>query len=492
LRFRRVLAAVLLFAATAFSQTQDFTVVALPDTQHYSKYYPAIYAAQTRWIVQNAAAMNIQFVLGLGDIVDDGEQNFQWQNADAAVRILDQAGMRYAMAIGNHDYMFGSVSSRDATLFNQYFGPLRYHGRSYYRGSYPAGSNENFWTVFDVAGVPYLVMLLETFPRDAALNWAASVLAANRDKQAIIVTHSYMFKDNSRIGRCDSNTAASFGVAQDNDGDQMWSKFVSRQPNVFLVLNGHTNGAGRRADIGTNGNLISQVLADYQDDPHGGNGWLRILKFRPALNLIEVRTYSPYLNQWLTDSNNQFTLKIHDWPASSSGALEGRVRSSSCAPLSGVTISAGGHSTVTGAQGLFSLPLPAPAAYTATAAKSGWKSGSVSASVPRAYPAWADFFLASASPSTSCTLSSVSPSVTICAPTASASVSSPVRITGGATSSAGVRFVQVYVDGLKAYEALAPTLDTSLPILPGTHRLTVQAGDKAGAIFKQTIYITVK
>src|SRR5437763_7144265 len=88
-----------------------------------------------------------------------------------------------------------------------------------------------------------------------------------------------------------------------------------------------------------------------------------------------------------------------------------------------------------------------------------------------------------------CTLSTVSPSVTICTPTANATVTSPVHIVAGTTDSKTVQFIQIYVDGVKQYEIKAKSLDTTLAMSAGTHRLTVQAYD--GTYFKQTIFITV-
>ena len=76
-----------------------------------------------------------------------------------------------------------------------------------------------------------------------------------------------------------------------------------------------------------------------------------------------------------------------------------------------------------------------------------------------------------------CTLSTVSPSVTICTPTANATVTSPVHIVAGTTDSKTVQFIQIYVDGVKKYEIKAKSLDTSLAMAAGTHRLTVQAYD---------------
>ena len=91
-----------------------------------------------------------------------------------------------------------------------------------------------------------------------------------------------------------------------------------------------------------------------------------------------------------------------------------------------------------------------------------------------------------------CTLNTASPSVTICTPTNGATVTSPVNIVAGTTdNSSTVKYVQIYVDGAKQYQVSGNQLNTSLPMSTGTHRVTVQAQDAAGTIFKSTINITV-
>lgn len=95
-------------------------------------------------------------------------------------------------------------------------------------------------------------------------------------------------------------------------------------------------------------------------------------------------------------------------------------------------------------------------------------------------------------PSSSCTLSAVSPSVTICSPANNSSLGSPVAILAGSTDNAStVWLMQIYVDGTKQYEVGANSVNTSLSMAAGTHRITVQAYDKAGSIFKSTVYATV-
>src|SRR5262245_45952048 len=181
---------VLLWSAVAVAQTpvpsptplDEFTIIALPDTQFYSSTYPQIFAAQTRWIADHVKDQNIQLVVGLGDIVDGGGNLSQWQNADAAVRLL-QGQVPYMMAIGNHDYDQNNPAGRTASTknFNAFFGPARYAGASWYRGSFPAGSNENFYGVITVNGRSYLIVVLEFAARDSALNWADGILKANQD-----------------------------------------------------------------------------------------------------------------------------------------------------------------------------------------------------------------------------------------------------------------------------------------------------------------------
>ena len=93
----------------------DFTIIALPDTQHYtdnpSNY--ANYSAQTHWIVANKDTLNIKFVTHLGDIVEHGNNggnDLEWQVADAAMGLLEDPlttlladGIPYGLAPGNHD-----------------------------------------------------------------------------------------------------------------------------------------------------------------------------------------------------------------------------------------------------------------------------------------------------------------------------------------------------------------------------------------------------
>ena len=90
----------------------------------------------------------------------------------------------------------------------------------------------------------------------------------------------------------------------------------------------------------------------------------------------------------------------------------------------------------------------------------------------------------------SCTGSGVNRTVTICSPANNATVSSPVSIVAQATDSAAIKNTQIYIDGVEKYQVAGSSLNTSLPIASGTHRIAVLAVDSAGT-FQSAVNATV-
>jgi hypothetical protein len=379
--FSSLLVVALLLPALVQGQNGDFSVVVLPDTQYYSESYPAILNSQMQWILNNAGPLNIQLVLGLGDIVNNGGSSTEWTTADAAYKKLDAAHIPYFAPLGNHDYDANNPAGRTSATnnFNRYFGPSRYTNSTYWStpywtGSYPSGSNENFYGSVTINGQQYLVIALEFYPRDASLSWAAQVIANNPSAQVIIITHAYEYFDNTRVSACNSFDAQYYGLGADNDGDAMWTKLVRQYKNISLVLSGHeVRGAGQdatghRSDLGSNGNLVNQILSNYQNVTNGGNGYLRIMKFHPSSDTIDVLTYSPYLNSYLTDSGNQFTIPWHNWNGTGAGSISGVVKDiSSCSALANAAVKSNAGSTVTNSAGAYTLGNLAPGTYSVVA-----------------------------------------------------------------------------------------------------------------------------
>ena len=339
--FRRpiVFAALCLILSTSIGasaqtiKSPDFTLIALPDPQMYSEYSPDTFKQQTAWIVAHRDELNIKFVIGLGDNVNDGDSETQWKNASDAMSVLDEAGVPYAMAIGNHDYLHSKPPTRTAPMFNKFFGKSRYAGKSWYGAStYPVGTSENFFVTLSVEGEQYLLLYLEYFPRAEVIAWAKTVLASHAEDKVIVITHALEGSDAFRNGQCDYNGPSAEGLETNTlDGEQMWDALISQYPKIFLTLNGHVNGAAHETDFGKHGNAVTQILSDYQDDADGGGGFLRILTFKPAQHQIVVRTYSPSSQSYKNDEQNSFTV-----PYDNAGldpkivGIRGRVRSREC------------------------------------------------------------------------------------------------------------------------------------------------------------------
>jgi hypothetical protein len=82
--------------------------------------------------------------------------------------------------------------------------------------------------------------------------------------------------------------------------------------------------------------------------------------------------------------------------------------------------------------------------------------------------------------------------VTITSPADGATVASPVRVTATATSPDTVTRMEIWIDRTnKVFQQTdTNTIDTTIPLASGPHRLTVQAIDSSGAVFKRPINIT--
>jgi 3',5'-cyclic AMP phosphodiesterase CpdA len=278
--------------ASASPSPENFTIVALPDTQYYSESYPWIFENQTKWIVQNKDEKNIVFVAHLGDIIEYNDNDYQWQNADNAMSILD-GKVPYGILPGNHD-----LSGNGAVEYEKYFPASRYEGYSYWGGSYDSNyvtslsPNMNNYQLFSAGGMDFIALNLQNGAPIDVLDWADNVLDKYSDRRAIISTHMYLDWDGSRMGI----------------GELIWENLVVPHKNVFLVLCGHIPGEAERSDNLDN-RTVYQLLSDYQSyHNNGGNGWLRIMEFVPSENKICVKTYSPYLDQYWTDSYSQFEL----------------------------------------------------------------------------------------------------------------------------------------------------------------------------------------
>lgn len=291
---------------------EKFTIVVLPDTQIYARYYPDIFTSQTQWIVNNKEELNIKTVMHLGDIVDMGYSETQWANTDTSMSLLDGV-VPYFLIPGNHDYQDPTKKNmKDSTLYNTYFPYWRFDIYDWYGGHYPDDKNNNNYGFFTVGDKEFLIIGLEFCPDNKTLEWADGIIKNNQDKEIIFFTHAYLNEDNSRIDIGDWSDCSNWAFCQGqcNSGQAIWDKLISKYSNIRMVLCGHVigDGLGMRTDY-VNGEPVYQILQNYQMLENGGNGYLRCYEFDYDNKVIRATTYSPYLNEYKEDTQNKFKLE---------------------------------------------------------------------------------------------------------------------------------------------------------------------------------------
>jgi hypothetical protein len=96
--------------------------------------------------------------------------------------------------------------------------------------------------------------------------------------------------------------------------NEAWAWFFRKNTNIFLINCGHFHEEYRQVSTNVAGKPVHEVLADYQDDPNGGDGWLRIMKFDTVSGTIDVDSYSPTLQAVRTADESDFNLSV-DFPS---------------------------------------------------------------------------------------------------------------------------------------------------------------------------------
>jgi hypothetical protein len=292
----------------------SWSLVLLPDTQHYSDRFPDLFTLQTRWIVANKEKYDIRYVLGLGDITDKNTSR-EWQNAEKAMAELD-GRVPYALAAGNHDYKPHGNSTTGRSGINEYFPPSKFEKWPTFGGVMKPGDITNSFHLFRAGKTDWIVIVLQWAPSDAAVNWANEVLAKYPNHKAILVTHAYLFDDNTRYdfakkGKKQKWNPHSYASKKGNDGEELWQKLV-RKNNFALVFCGHVgiHGYGLLVSKNDRGKRVYQMLVDYQSRELGGEAYLRILEFLPDGRTVHVKSYSPLRDKYLGDAGNQFSFKL--------------------------------------------------------------------------------------------------------------------------------------------------------------------------------------
>ena len=298
----------------------EYSFAVIGDTQWLSKYAPAKMEGIYDWILANKDQKKIAHVFGLGDITEDwntANKEQEWIRAYQYISKLNGI-VPYSLVRGNHD---------ESLYFNKYFATAAYMDQ--YDGYFMVdGDIRNSYKTLNFGEVDYLVLNLDFGAGDKILEWANDVVLAHPNHRVIITTHAYQGTDGGHFSADNVSTGADIYSLTDvditvnfesrdyNNGVAIWEKFVSKHPNIFLVLSGHTADE----DIlvlqseGDHGNTVTQMLIDPQWlDPQkkDGVGMVAMLYFSADGNQVSVEWISTDTGKYYKESN-QFTLDLTD------------------------------------------------------------------------------------------------------------------------------------------------------------------------------------
>ncbi len=291
-------------AAGAGSQSasEAFTIAVIPDVQQETS--GTRWANRLQWIVDNRSSQNIKFVLQVGDMMNFNLDS-QYAFMSEGLKILDNAAVPYATAIGNHDTAAvrsdsgsaapGDVNAnlRNTTKYNTYFPLSRFRNL---RGVDETGKIDNAWHTFTAGGLDWLVLNLELWPRTGAVNWAKTIVAGHPNHNVIILTHAHLNSDGS--------IQQDNGGYGDNSPQYVFNNLMKPYANVRLLFCGHVGTHAHRTDKGTNGNTIYSFLQCYHDNTTNPT---RLIRIDPAAGAIKSSVYCPSIGQYKNDGST-FTL----------------------------------------------------------------------------------------------------------------------------------------------------------------------------------------
>lgn len=296
----------------------SWSLVVIPDTQTTIKYdyYQPISDLVMQWIKHNAERMNIKLVLCTGDLVDQNNTFEpyeytnqtalqQWQFISKSFSILDNT-VPYIVCTGNHDYGTASAENR-YTQLNSFFNPsIKNKTREILAGMLPNSLDEktyeNAWYEFvSPHGVKFLIFSLEFNPRRTIVEEAKKIVSLPKytDYKVIWLTHSYMKANGERF------VHEGYKIRDVTCGEQLWNNLISKTQNSRLLIAGHiaesTEHRGHvafREDLNEAGKSVAQMVFNAQHENgvrtgNGGDGWIRILEFKPDKKTVSVKTFSP-------------------------------------------------------------------------------------------------------------------------------------------------------------------------------------------------------
>ncbi len=271
------------------------TIIWNSDTQYYSRFddLNEFYYKICEYTVEEYKAGNIGYYVHTGDLIDQAHMgdeiaHYEYQVADKAQDILDDANVPNGVVSGNHDICHESA---DYSYYWQYFGEDRYKDFDWYGGS--LNNNMHHYDLVSIGAHDFVFLYIGNYKEveDDTVNWAKSVCDAYPNRNVIVCTHEYLLPS---------------GEFSSDRSKEMWEKIIVPNENIIMVLCGHNEGVcDQMRRVGDSDRYVLEILADYQFSELGvgpqhvlndctcdGEGFVRLMSFNEAGQVI-TNTYSP-------------------------------------------------------------------------------------------------------------------------------------------------------------------------------------------------------
>ena len=282
----------------------DFALIVIPDTQYmvmntnYMGQNLNQFIAKAHWIESKKDSLNIAYVAHVGDLVEDGDREHEWTNANIPMKIIESTGIPYGIAPGNHDLNDWKNGGNNNTYFKSYndnYSIDRYQKNVLgFQNGFPIGTAINHYTFFSSGSLEFMVLNLQYYPSVEVLQWANQILKTFPKKRVIINTH-------------DVNAPGIYDLANSHN-------------HVFLVVNGHyCEREWVKKNVRSDGTVWMDLLSNYQVD--GSDGWVhctggnngiaegifRYYVFKPSIDTIVAYTYSPISKTFKNGPTSHFS-----------------------------------------------------------------------------------------------------------------------------------------------------------------------------------------
>ena len=315
-------------SAYSFAVVGDIQYMTEWDTANGTTYVSQIH----QWIANNVDSKNIQYVAGMGDVTNRNT-DAEWTVALNAITSALNGKVPYSVINGNHDHYSGTTSSTDKIPsaaqigwkgIDKYFAKDEVYMSQFTGengGLYQDGSVANTYYKFTVGSTKWLFINLDFAPSDEVLAWANQVVASHPDHKVVMTTHGYVHMDGGPLSDEDSHSLDGShpnGTIK-NNGEEMWTKFLSLHENVVMVLSGHMecNNIMMSQGKGVNGNTVTQFLIDQQTIDSalmkkGQNplGLVAMFYFDEDGENVSVEWYSTFYNKYF-QTRNQFSFNMN-------------------------------------------------------------------------------------------------------------------------------------------------------------------------------------